>query len=183
MAFVRVVLPRRLFAAGSPLPRHPPAADFLRFRRIFEVENHHDVADVAVHGRRDVGIAAVEIEAVYAARMGRAGPECGVPFGNQLGLRGLRDVINADAAVVAIRRNLTIQRMHCERFAVDQHEVAVHAHLVRVRSRRHRELGEQFRIFRIFDVDDLRAVRIAHVADVGNVALNHHLAAAGAVGE
>src|SRR5439155_1759389 len=40
--------PRRRLAARRPLPRHPPPADFLRLRWIGEVEDHHDVADVAV---------------------------------------------------------------------------------------------------------------------------------------
>ena len=38
-------------------------------------------------------------------------------------------------------------------------------------------------MFRILDVEYQRAVRIAHVADVGNVALDDHLTATGAVGK
>ena len=86
-----------------------------------------------------------------------------------------------EAAVVTLRRHFALQRMHGERFAIDEHEVAVHADLVRVRARRHRQFGEQLRLFRVFDVDDLRAVRVTHVPDVSNLVLDHDLAAAGAI--
>ena len=64
-SFHRVVL-----AAGRPLARHPPAPDLSRIGRVLEVEDHHDVADIAVGGRRDIGVAAVEIEAVHARAAG-----------------------------------------------------------------------------------------------------------------
>src|ERR1700688_2603080 len=54
MAAMRPALPGRGLAAGGPLPRHPPASDLLRPRRIEEVENHHDVADITLDLRRDV---------------------------------------------------------------------------------------------------------------------------------
>ena len=63
-----VVAPRpgRRLPASGPLPRHPPAPDLLRPRRIVQIEDHHDVADVAVHLGGDVGVAPVEGEAVHA---------------------------------------------------------------------------------------------------------------------
>src|SRR5262249_42310656 len=57
---------------------------------IGEIEDHHDVADIALSRRRQVGVAAIEIVAVHAAA-GRA------PLGDQLRRAGARDVINCDA--------------------------------------------------------------------------------------
>src|SRR5206468_11738910 len=48
MAAVGAALPARRLAAGDPLARHPPAPDFIRLRRVLEVEDHHDVAAIAV---------------------------------------------------------------------------------------------------------------------------------------
>ena len=56
------VAPGVLLAARLPLAGDPPAPDLLRLRRIGEIEDHHDVADIALGGRRDVGVAAVEID-------------------------------------------------------------------------------------------------------------------------
>src|SRR5712671_5506358 len=66
MAAVHGALPARRLAARDPLPRHPPAPDLLRMRRILQIEDAHDVADVTFEGRRAVEIAAVEVEAVHA---------------------------------------------------------------------------------------------------------------------
>src|SRR5947208_9049203 len=55
MAAVRGARPSGLFAAGSPLSGHPPAADLARTRRVAKVEDHHDVAAIALHRRRDIG--------------------------------------------------------------------------------------------------------------------------------
>src|SRR5262250_3151700 len=43
--------PRRRLAAARPLPGHPPAPDLTRLGGVGQVEDHHDVADVAVHLR------------------------------------------------------------------------------------------------------------------------------------
>src|SRR5262245_57270195 len=83
------VVPRIRLAAGLPLPRDPPPPDLDGVGRIGEVEDHHDVADIAFGGRRDVGVAAVEIVAVHAA----AG---GAPRGDQLRGAWTRYVVNAD---------------------------------------------------------------------------------------
>ena len=61
MAAMRAAFPGRLFAAGSPLSRHPPAADFFGFRLVFQIENHHDVAEITVYRGRDIGVTTVEI--------------------------------------------------------------------------------------------------------------------------
>src|SRR5882757_3378262 len=57
-------------AAGLPLPRDPPTPDLFGAGRILQIEDHHDVADVALGGRRNIGIASVEIVAVYALSRG-----------------------------------------------------------------------------------------------------------------
>src|SRR5204863_8392263 len=64
MAAMPAPLPGRGLAAGGPLPRHPPARDRLGPGRVGEVEDHDDVADIALFLRRDVGIGAVRIETV-----------------------------------------------------------------------------------------------------------------------
>ena len=65
------IIPRIILAAGLPLAGNPPPPDLDRFGGIGEVEDHHDVADVALGRGRDVGEAAVEIEAVHAAARSR----------------------------------------------------------------------------------------------------------------
>src|SRR3954451_14267288 len=84
------VVPRIGLAAGLPLARDPPPADLDRFCRIRQIEDHHDVADIAVGGRRDIGVAAVEIVAVNAAT-------AVLPLGYELGSVRLADVIDAQA--------------------------------------------------------------------------------------
>src|SRR4029077_18776525 len=64
MAAMPAPLPGRGLAAGGPLPRHPPFRDRLGPVRVGEVEDHDDVADIALFLRRDVGVGAVRIEAV-----------------------------------------------------------------------------------------------------------------------
>src|SRR5258708_37866447 len=64
--------PRIFLAAGFPLTGDPPTTNLDGLCRIDEVEDHDDVTDVAFRGRRDVGVAAVEIEPAYAATDGSA---------------------------------------------------------------------------------------------------------------
>ena len=45
------IVPRIRLATGFPLSGDPPARHFLRARRIGEIEDHHDVADIALGGR------------------------------------------------------------------------------------------------------------------------------------
>src|SRR5262249_61763539 len=66
MAAVVPSRPRRCLAPRRPLPRHPPAPDLQWPRRVGEVEDHDDVADVSLHLRREIPIATVEGEAVDA---------------------------------------------------------------------------------------------------------------------
>src|SRR3569623_3679733 len=85
------VRPRVLLAAGLPLAWDPLSAYLLRLRGIGEVEDHDDVADVAFGGRRNVRVAAIEIEPMHAAA-DRA------PHRDQLGLRGIRHIVDIAAA-------------------------------------------------------------------------------------
>ena len=85
------IRPRIVLAARLPLAGNPPAPDLDRLCGIREVEDHHDIADVAFDRRRDVGVAAVEIEAMHAAADGR-------PFGDQLRLARPRNVVDRDTA-------------------------------------------------------------------------------------
>src|SRR6516162_275245 len=84
------VVPRIGFSPSLPLARDPPAPDLDRAGGIGEIEDHHDVADIALGRRRQVGVAAIEIVAVHTAA-GRA------PLGDQLRRAGARDVIDPDA--------------------------------------------------------------------------------------
>jgi len=63
-------------------------------------------------------------------------------------------------------------------FAVDEHHVVHHAHLVRVDVGRDRELRELARIGGVGDVDDRRPVRRLHVRDVRGGAADDDLTAA-----
>src|SRR5437899_11800437 len=57
VAAVRAARPGRRLTARDPLARHPPAADLPGPARVLEVEDHHDVPDVAVELRRGVRLA------------------------------------------------------------------------------------------------------------------------------
>src|SRR5438270_123101 len=59
--------PGGLLAARDMLARHPPARHFLRQRRIADGVDDQNVADVALYLGRDIGVAAVHIEAMHAA--------------------------------------------------------------------------------------------------------------------
>src|SRR5471032_1337465 len=66
VAAVVLRLPARCLAAGGPLPLHPPAADLLGPGRVLQVEDHDDGADITLQFSGDVGVAAIEGEAVHA---------------------------------------------------------------------------------------------------------------------
>src|SRR3974390_959247 len=66
MAAMPATTPAWRLTARGPLPGHPPAANLPRMRRIGQIENHDDVADIAFDFRRDVGVASVEGEPVHA---------------------------------------------------------------------------------------------------------------------
>ena len=72
-----------------------------------------------MRGRRDVGIAAIEIIAVHAAT-GRS------PFGDRFRMARLRYVIDAEPAAEVGRAGLA------DLLVIDQHDPVRHPHLVRM---------------------------------------------------
>ena len=159
--------PGRRLAAPRPLPRHPPAAHLLRPCGIGEVEDHHDVADVAVQLGRDVGVAPVEGEAVDAQASA-------MPEGQLAGAARIGDVEDEEPAGAA-RGGRAVP------LAVDEHEPVARAHLVRMRPRRHLQGSDPARRGGIAHVHERGAVRRFHVRDAREGAVDHHLPAARAV--
>ena len=84
--------PGRRLAGGDVLPGHPPARDFLRLPRIAHIVDHENVADIALHLGRDVGVTLVHVEAVHA-------DPAGLLIRDQLRLRGVGDVVDFESAV------------------------------------------------------------------------------------
>src|SRR5262249_17859334 len=154
-------LPARSLAAGCPLSRHPPLADEPGPRRILEVDNADDVAEIAVHFRRAVDVAPVEGEAMHAAA-GEARDVFRVGWA--------ADVVDLEAAakvrvLAADREDLAIARDHA----------VLDPYLVRERAVGNGDLCEFARLGRIADVDDARSMRGRDVADIGNALAHHHL--------
>ena len=119
-------------AARFPLAGNPPAADLDRLCRIGEIEDHDDVADIPFGRRRDVGVAAVEIEPMHAAANG-------APLRDQLRRCRIGDIVDVDAAADVCAARLS------ELLLIDDHDVAGNPHLVRVPAFAHVNLGERFR--------------------------------------
>ena len=90
--------PGRRLAARDVLARHPPARQLLRLRRVAHVVDDQDVADIAFHLGRDVGVALVHIEAMHA-------DAAGLLVRDLLRLRRIGDVVDLEAAhgVAALR--------------------------------------------------------------------------------
>src|SRR5262249_53460256 len=164
MAAMRRALPRRRFAAGRPLPRHPPLAHELGARRIPEVDDADDVAEIAVHFRRAVNVAAIEGEAMHPAA-GKA-----------------RDAlrIGRTADIVDLKPAAKVRSLAADRkdFAIDEHHAVFDPHLVRERALGNGDLRELARLGGIADVDDARAVRRRDVADICDPLAHDHLSAA-----
>ena len=97
--------PGRRLAAGDVLPRQPPAGDFRGLRWIAHVVDDQDVADIARHLSRDVGVALVHVEAVHA-------DAAGLMMHDLLRLRGLRHVPDLEAAHVVAALGLGLDLAH-----------------------------------------------------------------------
>jgi hypothetical protein len=91
-------------------------------------------------------------------------------------VRAVGDVVDLDAAREIDRALAPHPGM--EQLVVDQHDVAVHPHLVRMGVRRQRHLADDARPARVLNIDDRGALRRVHVADKGMAALGGDLAAA-----
>src|SRR5262249_59875512 len=72
MAAMGGTFPVRILAPGNPLPGHPPAANFLRFGRVLEIDDSNDVTEIAVEFGRAIDVAAIEVNAVHTP----PGPGC-----------------------------------------------------------------------------------------------------------
>ena len=171
VAAVRGLRPVRRLAAGGVLPRQPPAADLGRVGRVLEVHDHHDVADIALERRRQVGVAAVEIEPVHAGADR-------LPAMDLARLGRIAHVVDAEAGREIRRHRVGVGVVE---LVVDEHHVALHPHLVRMGAGRHADPGELLGVLRVAHVEDRGAVRAAHVPDIGDAVLHHDLPAAGAV--
>src|SRR5438067_11239265 len=89
MAAMCRAFPGRFLAARRPLTGHPPAPDFFRTLGLVEIDDRNDIAQIAVHLRRAVDIAAVERESMHAA---------GRPRSNMTRVRRLGDVEDLNSA-------------------------------------------------------------------------------------
>ena len=166
MAAVHGAGPGGFLAAGDPLARHVPTAHLPRVGRVRQVQDHADVAHVAFRDRREVGVAAVEGEAVNA--LGRGLVERHLPRPG-----GIGDVEDLEASLGVVVVLVAL--------VVDDHHAVSHRRLVRVNSRGHADLGRQLGILGVAHVDDRSAVGRVHVADVGETVVHLDLAAAGEV--
>src|SRR5262245_40985799 len=85
--------PARLFASLDMLPGDRPARHFRRALRVADVVDDENVADIALHLGRDVGVALVHVEAMHANA-------AGLVMHDLLWLGGIRYVPDLEAAVV-----------------------------------------------------------------------------------
>ena len=165
VAAVPDALPRGGLAARRPLPGHPPAAHLLGPGRVLQVQDHHDVADVALDLGREVGVVAVEVKAVNARARGPV--ETDLPGAGLVG-----HVVDPEAALKTVLGHAAVA------FVVHQHDVAVDPHLVRMGAIGDVDVRHYLEVPRVGNVHDGRAVGRFQVSDVGVVSLHHHLSAA-----
>src|SRR5579864_6082462 len=166
--------PGRRLATSNPLTRRPPTPDLFRLFRILEVENHHDVALIALDRRRNVRVPAVEIEAMHAAPFRD-------PVMDLFRLGWVTHIEDAEATF-KFRRVLAVFGRGID-FVVDDHQPIADPRLVRMRARSHFKMGKKLRVVRILHVDDARARGRVNMADIGNAALDGDLPATRAIEE
>src|SRR5438046_10278770 len=121
-------LPTLRPAARDPLARHPPAPDFFRLRRVLEVEDHHDVAAIAVEIGGEIRVASVEGEAMEALPLDE---------GDLAGALSVTQVPDTEAATKDARALGTGRR--CVR---NQHHHVHPPHPARIHDWRNPRLGE-----------------------------------------
>src|SRR5919201_1800227 len=112
--------PGRFLPARRPLTGHPPAPDLFRTLGIVEIDDRNDIAEIAVHFRRAVDIAAVERESMHAA---------GRPRSNVTRVCRFADV--EDFKTTTKIRILPADRKD---LPVDQHYSAINPHFMRQRA-------------------------------------------------
>ena len=162
------IAPKILLAAGLPLAGNPPAGNFPRPRGIEKIENDDDVADISLRGRGYICVPAVEIVAVNA----RA---AGLPLRDEARRRGSRHIVDREPS------RETAQVHRAVDLVIDDHDIAMRTHLVRMPALRQVDARQQLRIGGIGDVIEARAAWRAHVPDIQRVALDPDLSAAGTV--
>src|SRR5882724_7029737 len=158
VAAVVLRLPAWCFAAGGPLPLHPPAADLLRPGRVLQVEDHDDGADIALLLGGNVGVAAIEGEAVH--------PHPGaLPMADVARIARSADVEDAQPDEI-------ISRLLAPRtLAVGHHDVVRHPYLVGMQPRRNVDRSDDPWMRRIRYIQHGSPVRRLHVSDVCMVAV------------
>src|SRR5580704_15039209 len=161
----RPIVPRIILAPALPLAGNPPAADLDGPRWVGKVEDHDDIADVTLCGRRDVGVTPIEIEAVHTTTDG-------APFANKLWVGRFRYIVNIDSAARLVRQGFA------ELLLINHHDAAGDPDLVRVPAFADRNCGKDARCARVGDVDDGRTGRRPHMTDKKRSPLNPDLAAA-----
>jgi hypothetical protein len=159
MAPVRVAIPVRLLPSGGPLSGHPPSSDFLRPCRIFEIDNHYDVADVTFKSRRQISVSAIGCKSVHAF----AG---GFEKRNFARLCPIRDVEDFEARLGFFFGLVS--------FIVNQHHFTADPHFVRMNSFRHFKLRDQLRVLWIMDVDNGSSIGRIDMADIGVAIFYRH---------
>ena len=159
-----------IFAAGNPLSWHPPAPDFARLHGVGQIEDHYDIADVTLDLRRDIGVAAIEGEAMHAGAVA-------LPTVDLLGRRWVADIVDPKPAA----QTVCCRRLLGHDLVVDQHDPVCGLHLVRMDAVGNLDFGDDLRIGRIAYIDNRRAARRLHVADIGDAIVDGDLTAAAAV--
>ena len=128
------------------LARHPPAAGFLRLRRILDVEDHEDAAVEAFGRRGEISVAAAGI----GIAVGAVG--IGPPVRDHLRVDRIADVPDQHALIV---RPFLIEAPPDRRLLQRRHQdIAVRRHLDGPGVGRPGNVLHEGRIFRIGDVDD-----------------------------
>src|SRR5262249_43723547 len=168
-------LPGWRLAAGGPSAGHPPPANLLRPARVLEIQDHHNIADIAFELGRDVGVAPVEREPMDSVA-------AAAPRRDLLRLARIRYVV--DAETDRLRhffprqgRTVPARRM----LAIDQHDAVRDADLMGMDAGGGGNVRDLVRLLRIAHVDDGRAGRLVDVADIGIVTVDHDLPAAIAI--
>src|SRR3954454_15296431 len=90
--------------------------------------------------------------------------------------RFVAGVVDLDAALEIVG---ALAGGAAEQLVINQHDVAMRPHLVRMRVPRQRDLREDARLSRIRDIYDRGALGRAHMPDTGKIPLGDDLPAAG----
>ena len=159
---MRGAFPGGRLAAAGPLTGHPPASHFLWTGRILAIHDHHDAPDVSLDMRRDVGVGAIESEAMYTA--------VGLKKSDFFRLLASGDIVNFESGRLFLFAAVPFQ--------VHQHDVAAHLDFVRMHALGNFDLRDGLWMLGVSDVEDSRAVRRVHVTDKCVAVLHYYLAAA-----